>query len=489
MVKRIIAAVLCGVLLLSLLFMAVRAEGMSKQTQIAREAVSIYNQCLASTEKESLNGFCGLMTSHQLYHMGVNKFLLVYDGKDQFDSYRDMDITTGGYYPRAISAEEGDLAYALNEISRFGTKDVYDILVGFQATNTEVGAQFGHACVINAILDGVVYYVESYYTPYAGEAGNLGRCSIEEFARFFADWTEYEGTIHFTKEYDDSCRSYGTDIFVRTRFAATLRTQPATPGVAGCEVVRRIDACEVLRVTGVVQNREGEYFYQVEEGGKIAYIYANATSLLHANAQDLTVEGMEIPRGILTGQNATFAGTVKAQRGLVGDLQAVVLTESGETVLDKQCIVDDISCNLQELDQQLDTSVLNPGNYIVEVSGHTASACVVDGELSYTYARRVLYSGKISVGKQVRVAARMTQAMELEQPEDGWTVKDGEIFYYQNGQAVTGWHREMGVAYYFTETGAAANGRMELEGKTYRFSNTGKMLAEVQKPRTKTAVK
>lgn len=490
MAKRIIAGVLCGVLLLSLLFMAVRAEGISEENRVGDEAVRIYEQCLASTGKESLKGYCGLMTSHQLYHMGINKYLLVGDGNKQFDIYRDMDVTSGGYYPRAISAEQGDLVYALNEISDFGTRDVYDILVGFQWTDTEAGGAFGHACVINAILDGVVYYVESYYTPYAGEGGNLGRCSIEEFAEYFASWTLYEGVIHFTKDYAESCESYGTDIFVRARFDATLRTQPCAPGANGCEVVRKVAACEVLRVTGVVKNREGEYFYRVEEDGKTAYIYANATSLLSANAQDLTVECVQIPQSILTGQRAKLAGTVKAELGLVGDVQVRVLSEDGQTALDAQCIVDDTSCNLQVINEQLDTSRLNPGNYTVELAGHTASACVVDGELSYDYARRVLYTGELTVGTQVRVAARMTEARVEDDPEDGWTVRDGEVFCYKDGKPVTGWYQELGVKYYFHESGAAAQGETEVEGKIYRFSHTGKLLKEIFiGARAKTAVK
>lgn len=488
--KRMVAGVLCAVMLLSLLFMAVRAEGISEAKRVGDEAVSIYQQCLASTGKESLNGYCGLMTSHQLYHMGINKYLLVNDGNKQFDCYRDMDITTGGYYPRAISAEQGDLVYALNEISRFGTRDVYNILVGFQWTDTEAGGTYGHACVINAILDGVVYYVEGFYTPYAGEGGNLGRCTIEQFASQFASWTLYEGIIYFTKDYAESCQSYGTDLFVRTRFDATLRSQPCTPGNAGCEVLRTVAACEVLRVTGVVKNREGEYFYRVEEDGKTSYIYANATSLLGANAQDLAVECIQIPQSVLTGQNIALAGTVKAQQGLVGDLRVKVLSDQGQTALDELCIVDDISCNLQELNERLDTSGLNPGSYTVEISGHTASACVVDGELSYVHAPRVLYTGELTVGKQVRVAARMTHAMEEESHEDGWTVRDGEVFYYKDGKAVTGWHQEFGVKYYFTESGAAAQGETEVEGKTYRFSQTGKLLKEIFKEvKTKTAVK
>lgn len=486
MAKRILAGVLCAVMLLSLLFVAVRAEGISESQKISKEAVSIYQQCLASTGKESLKGYCGLMTSHQLYHMGINQYLLVNDGNKQFDCYRDMDITSGGYYPRAISAEQGDLVYALNEISRFGTRDVYNILVGFQWTDTEAGGTFGHACVINAILDGVVYYVEGYYTPYAGEGGNLGRCSIEEFAGQFASWTEYEGTIYFTKDYAESCQSYGTDIFVRARFDATLRSQPCTPGIAGCYVLRNVAACEVLRVTGVFQNREGEFFYRVEEDGKTAYIYANATSLLEANPNDLAVDCVQIPQSVLTGQKMTLAGTVKAQRGLVGDLRVQVLSDEGQTVLDEVCIVDDISCNLQTFNEQLDTSGLNPGSYTVEVSGHTASACVEDGELSYAHAPRVLYTGELTVGSKVRVAARMTHAMERQTLEEGWTLRDGEIFYFKNGKAVTGWYQELGVKYYFTESGATAQGEMEIDGKTYRFSHTGKLLKEIFK---KTAVK
>lgn len=490
MAKRIVAGILCGIMLLSLLLMAVRAEKMTEAEQIKKEAADIYQKCLESTGKESLRGFCGMMSSHQLHYMGVNKYLVIQDGNKQFDYYRDMDVTNGGYYPRAISAEEGDMVYALNAISRYGTRNVYNILVGFQWTDTEAGGTFGHACVIHAIVDGMVYYVESFYTPYAGEEGNVGCCTIEEFASQFASWTVYEGIIHFGSDYAEGCKNYGTDLFVRTRFAATLRTQPCTPGDYGCKVARTVAACEVLHVTGVYENREGEFFYQVMEGGKVYYIYANATSLLAANGQDVQAEDLQIPRGIRTGQNADFVGIVKANRGLVGNLQIRITDTQEQVVLDKRQIVDSIACDLQALNQQVDTSTLNPGNYIAEVVGYTASACVAEGELSYAYAPRVLYSAMFTVGEQVRAAARMTDAMEVQLPEDGWFVQNGEIYRYQDGKPVTGWYKEFGVEYYFTESGAAAQGELILEGTSCQFSNTGKLIRRIGIiDRNETAVK
>jgi hypothetical protein len=42
------------------------------------------------------------------------------------------------------------------------------MVVGFQKTNTAAGSIYGHALVVHAILDGIVYFVECYDSAVGG---------------------------------------------------------------------------------------------------------------------------------------------------------------------------------------------------------------------------------------------------------------------------------------------------------------------------------
>jgi hypothetical protein len=56
---------------------------------------------------------------------------------------------------KAYPASQYTLLDALNTITRNGTLDVYNILVGFQRTNTQLGSIYGHALLIHGIIDGM----------------------------------------------------------------------------------------------------------------------------------------------------------------------------------------------------------------------------------------------------------------------------------------------------------------------------------------------
>ena len=70
------------------------------------EVRQLYKTCQRSSGRWSFNGYCGLMTSYQLYKLGINPKLNMFDGKDQYNWYRDMGVTEKGYTARAYSAKE-----------------------------------------------------------------------------------------------------------------------------------------------------------------------------------------------------------------------------------------------------------------------------------------------------------------------------------------------------------------------------------------------
>ena len=474
--KRALAVFVCIVLLLAALPGASYAETeeFNKEKAVIQEAKRVYNYSLSTAQKESFAGFCGLMTSHQLWHMGINDWLEVYDGNKQFDAYAAKEQTTGGYYITEYPASDYTLQQALNSITRGGTKDAYNILVGFQWTSTEAGATYGHACVINAILDGTVYFVESFYTSLGGAEGNVITCTIEEFANYFADWTIFEGVIHFgDKQYADSCQLFGTDVFVRTRFESNLRSQPCLLTENDCVRQRSLAAGEMLRATAVCKNPRGELYYQIQDGEQTGYVIANAVSVIRLNGEDLTLSDVNIPATAKPGEDITVAGTITAANSSVSDMQIVVTDAAGNALMQEHLETVGYSCSLRDLNPLLSFDRLPAGAYQIEVYAEAACVLAKGTGLVTQHQRVQLYTQALQIGQSTG-AQRQTET-EARQPQDGWVWENGTWYCYQYGKPCTGWVSHLGVDYYLSDDGAVTTGWADVDGWTRYFSATGAM--------------
>ncbi len=443
---------------------------LTKQEQIIRSTRESYVKSLYSAGRENFAGFCGLMTSHQLYNMGINKYLVVKDGNKQYDYYSTLGMTDAGYHIAAYPASEYSLEEALNHISRGGTRDVYNMIAGFQWTNTEAGATYGHACVINAIIDGTVYFVESFYTSFAGNEGNVVQCTIAEFAWLFDDWTTYEGLIHFG-DYSVLCEEYESDVFLRTRFSTTLRSQPCVVGSEGCQRLRSVSAGELLHATAVIKDPRGQLFYRVSDGSRTGYVAASAVITAQLGQQGLSLTDLSLPEVMDEGEDPAVAGTVSAVSGTVGSVEICITDPKGVIVLRERMETEGKTASLELLNEPLYLDLLETGLYRVEVYADAAATVVQAGRLQNRYQRVLLASRQLSVGQAERESLEIPQ----EKPQEGWVQRDGNWYCYRRGKAVTGWISYWGVEYYLDETGAAVTGWQEIDGWRQYFSATGAM--------------
>lgn len=472
MVNKLMALVLCCVLLLCALPLTGQAATFEEKEALKKATKESYVNSLATAGKESFNGFCGMMTSNQLWHMGINPGLLSADGNKQYDLYSAMKKTNAGYYICSYSAEEYTLERALNVISRNGTKDVYNLLVGFDWTNTPSGEKYGHAVVINGILDGKVYFVESFYTALGGEEGNVVVCTIPEFAAMFEDWTLFEGVIHFAgKEYIDSCKEYPTDLFVRARFSMELRSQPCLVGADGCKAQRTVSAGERLRVTAVLKNPDGEWYYRVEDGQQNGYLVADTAVLYRTNAEDITMEPFTMDLPDEDGDDLQISGIVQAENTLIGAVEIAVADESGQVVSKCRRITDSLTVDLRDLNDELDLSQLEDGAYTVTVRAETAAAYISMGQLRYSNKITLLGQQTLLIGEAE--APSRSRAASLREEKDGWYWENGTWYLYKNNEPQTGWIRDGGVRYYLQADGSVTTGEAQIDGKTYHFSATG----------------
>lgn len=475
--KRLVCVLLCACLLAGALRCPVSAskEPLSVREQVIADAKMSYQKSLQTAGQESFRGLCGLMTSHQLYNLKINTTCVVNDGNKQFDYYLGVPVTTGGYYTTPYFVDEYDLRSALGAVCQNGTKDVFNVLVCFQWTSTESGSLFGHSFLINAILDGVCYFVESFdfSTTTLHTEGSVVIAPIDEVADYFQKWTTFEGLIHFGT-YADSCDSQNTDATVMARFASCLRTQPAQLGQHGCTQVRAVDAGERLRVTGILTDKLGQRFYRVPEGGQDLYIAADAVSALRVNPESLTLEAVDIPQKVRALEDGDIGGTVIAQNGNLSAVEVMISNQQGVPVLRERMEVSGRQWELSGLNEELQLDLLEPGRYTLEIYADCRNPVVVGGDLQARYERTRLWQNTLLAGGSFDRPAK--EQVTVEPEKIGWVLEQGCWRYYYQGEAVTGWVELCGVRYYLDAEGKAVTGWQEIGGARRYFSHTGAMV-------------
>ena len=478
MKKTLIMLCLCVALFAALAGKAEAADApLTKKQELINETKRVYVASQYTASISSFKGWCGLMTSHQLYNMGINKNLIVQNGNQQFDYYMGLEKTTGGHYIDVYSATDYTLEEALNAVTNEGTQDAYNILVGFQWTDTEEGNLYGHSCVINAIVDGKVYFTESFYTSVAGSEGNVGCCSIKKFAQLFYGWTVFEGIIHFgTAQYADSCDSYPTNLYVRTRFDSMLRTQPCLLGENGCKRMRSLTSGELLLASGVYEDpANGMLYYRIEDGEGQGYVAVGAVSLVQYNTQNLVTGNVQTDTYIKPGKTLSVSGDLVASGGTIDSVEVVVLDPRGNTVLQEQYPVEKHRGDFSGLNKKLAREKLGVGIYCVQVYANVACKVANSMQVESGCVRQLLHEDKLCVAEKQESVMVSFQAVakSAETVTDGWVLKKDKWYYLRQGQPVTGWIEDLGIRYYLKEDGEATTGWAEIDGVKWYFSPTG----------------
>lgn len=427
-----------------------------------------YTKSLSSSGRGSFHGYCGTMVAHQLRAVGITSSAEVCDGNQMYDRFKNREVSSGGYFVTAYSAKEYSLADVLNELSCNGTRDVYNILVGFQWTSTEAGRYFGHAVFINGILDGTVYFVESYDSAIGGAEGSVIQLSIDRFADYYDSWTAFEGCIYFSKDYAETLQSWDTDLFVRARFAMQLRSQPCLVGVEDCQMLRTVNAGERLRVTRILCSPEGEWYYRVSDGDYTGYIVAQAAAVERINGETLHVQDLDLPESVEAGKKLKLSGTVVAGCGQIGEVEIRITDVGGMVVQSLYRQVQSATFDLSELT----VPELPVGSYELSVVAQTASAYIIEDRMEYDSVSAQLAQERFWVGPVTRTDHLQPRQTDWAK-KDGWIWQNGTWYCYENGRACTGWVLEHGVRYYLDENGAATTGWAVVDGQNCFFSTTG----------------
>ena len=476
MARKTLVLLLCCVILLGVLPMTASAAQTEGQ-RITNQITSTYGKILGATGTEDMAGYCGLMSSYQLYFLGVDKYMNAHDGKDEFDAYKDLEVTTGGHRVKAYSAEEYTLAQALDAITCNGTRNAYNILLGFEATTTEDGALYGHASVIHSIVDGTVYFMENFDSAIGGPEGTPIKCSVERLVQFYSDWTTFEGAVDFgQKPYTHACESYSTSLFVQTKQETQMLSQPCPPDAEQIYtyVVRDVAAGERLLTTGLYKNPQGQFYYEVRDCGEVGYVDAQQAGVARTNYEDVTAKGVDAPNKLLPGQELTLTGKVYPGSGKLIGVSVVITDLTGAQAALWQTKAEGEVLDLETTDaaQVLNLGALPEGTYTYEIFADTQKQYYQEGTVAtQTYTRRV-WRSYFTVG-QAAVMPQQAKTVVTEPVPDGWCYLKNRWYYYRNGQPATGWLQDQGRVYYLKENGAAATGWVTVEGRLRFFTDTG----------------
>ncbi len=525
-IRRILSIVLVFVMFLALCPVpgrAVQTEAAAKADytlQVKKDIETLYKNCLKTSGRYSFHGYCGALVSWQLYLLGITTEIVGANGNDHFDIHSSKDYSSGGYRAQAYSASDFNLRDALNHITANGTKDAYNIVVGFQRTNTQAGRYYGHSMLINAIIDGVVYFSESYTVSVGGKfypEGAAVSCTIDQFYNFFAPWTVYEGIVQFgLKTYAESCTYYPAYLNAGATANTTLYSAPCTPETDDrSKVLRPVQSGERICVTGLYKNTEGEYWYRVEDT-QVGYIRADFTQVLSMRYDDVTVTNIDAPAELKQGNTFDIKGKIRATYNTIFTTRAQVFCYEDGREVHVMSTTDPVdgqsySLSLSKVSNQLAFRKLPLGDYRYELAVVVGNYYYADGSLQTEWKTLKLWRSNFQVvsqrgnafnvtfdacGGNVSLnAADVAAGSTLPSLPEAW--REGYVFegwYTADGTAVTedypvtgnmvlyarwsyapdltGWVME-GDRWVYLENGKPGTGFVESNGITYYITDEG----------------
>lgn len=396
-IKRI-ASFLLALALIALLIPAPASVAATEAAEIEDQIRATYKAARRGSGKYSFNGFCGSLVNWQTHILGIDDHVIGCDGKDEFDKYTAMGTTTGGYRVKSYPAGQYTLESALNTITANGTMDAYNILVGFQRTNTREGSIYGHALLIHAILDGTVYFMECF-TASIGDMycpeGTPISCSIEAFCDYYNRWTVFDGIAYFgVKSYADLCTECPTAIYAMATEDLTVYAEPFEEGEPQAAALEEtVMAGQKVKVTSLLQTPGGAFWYKLRTGSREGYVSASKLVFVAHCEDNIAISDMKLPAAVRRGAGFALRGSVSTGVGKIRSIEVIVYSEEKgihEPEFSGKLETDSVSVSLGEplLDRYMTFRNLKAGSYHIAIVAEVESYLLEGGE-AVPYSRTV----------------------------------------------------------------------------------------------------
>ncbi len=366
--------------------------------QMLQDAAELYRQARRIAGVSSFHGICAFLVNAQTYLLGIDTRRSGLNGNMEFDYYSKMELTDGGYRVRSFPASAYTLRQALDAVTACGRVDAYNLMVGFQSTTTELGQMYGHVLFINGIVDGTVYFTESYSASLGGKYWAEGTpiyCDIDTFCDYYEDWTQFDGLIYFG-------RYLGTTVTEQYNAAAYALTNRETPVYSVLQAAESAQAELELEVgTGLELKKllcaaDGCWWYEALWQGGLFYVPADRLTVL--TSCDFTPEltNFRGPTVLWAGVGCVLKGTVQGSGTIA--VTAEVLDEAGQVVL-SNTLSGDGSVDLRKLSTPMRFSGLGAGLYRLRISASREVFSLEDGEICSYCQEQELWNGEFRIVK------------------------------------------------------------------------------------------
>ena len=404
-ILRILSLALAILLLVSVLPQEISANDLQIK-EIRKQITSTYKSAKKWSGRPSFSGYCASLVNWQMYLMGITEEKLSNNGNQEYDYFAKLTQTSGGYSVRAYPDNRYSMEEALNFVSQNGTKDVYNMIVCFQSTNSAAGRRYGHAFFVHAILDGIVYFNESSSVSINGTyypEGSAIAVPIKEFCAYYARWADYEGLIYFgRKTYADECVRFSSNLYVSVNESAPVYSSPCTPETDARSTYRyELRAGEKLHVVGLYRNTNGEYWYELEDG-HYGYVPADKTTLISTDYSDVRALNIIAPHNHRAGNRFALKGQILSDHNRIYTLRAQVYSvEEGQLtqVYSTTATVDGNDYDLKgsTLSNHLAFRKLKKGTYMYMLAAVIGNYYVENGEVKLEWKTVPLWSSRFNV--------------------------------------------------------------------------------------------
>lgn len=456
---RRLSLILAVLLLLGPVMSAPVSAAPTTVDQIKQQITTTYKKAKAYYGWDSFHGYCGALVNAQLYLLGITDTVLGVDGRDAYDAFKRLSVSSGGFGVKAYPAGLYTVETALNAISKNGTEDVYNILVGFEKTPSVLGRRYGHAVVIHAIIDGTVYFVESYNVTLNGvyhKEGTVLKASIKDFAVYYAGTTsQFDGVIYFgLKTYADGCTEYPSNATGIVATAGTVWSQPCEETVNGSsQVMGELETGTQVNITGLYLNTENQYWYELDEGDS-GYVPVEMLNILQLRYEDVKLTNPTVPTVLTQGRSFSVKGAVTSQSNSIYSIRARVYRPEADQMVQVINTSDSVEGKAYDLlrspiSSGLTFRLLEAGQYRYELAAIIANYYVESGKLMTGWNTIVLWSSdflvvedKTTVHTVTFDACGGTTALNQSVVPDGISL--GELGAAQRpGHVFLGWFTEV----------------------------------------------
>ncbi len=226
-ISRAIAFALCVCMLIPTLGFPTYAEAeIPTGADLIDRIEYTYAWAKRYTGYSSFKNYCAHYVNTQLLLLGINTRYVGGNGNDEYDNYKNLSYTGGGRKIHNYPATNATFKETLEKIAAQGDV-VTDILVGFQWTSTTAGKKYGHSFLIHGIIDGYVYFSDSFNLTLAGKyykEGSAIKCTIDQLVSYYGRTSAYtlEGLIWFEDEELTAAMGGGNEVDVPVDPSSTL---------------------------------------------------------------------------------------------------------------------------------------------------------------------------------------------------------------------------------------------------------------------------